>query len=163
MHPPALRVGLGYDTHKLGNGGPLRLGGLDIESDVHAIGHSDADVLLHAMTDALLGAADAGDIGRLFPDTSEENRDRDSAEFLSEAIQRVRQAGWEVVNLDSVVLAQRPKIAPHVEEMRNRVGEITNLSPAHIGIKGKTGEGVGAIGHAEAISARCVVLLYRTR
>jgi len=162
MPAPPLRVGLGYDTHKLGNGGPLRLGGIDIESNVHAIGHSDADVLLHAMTDALLGAADLGDIGQLFPDTDERNRGRESSEFLEEAIRRVRGAGWEVVNLDSVVLTQRPKIAPYLEEMKNRVGEITNLSPAHIGIKGKTGEGVGAIGHAEAISARCVTLLYRT-
>ncbi|WP_153559267.1 2-C-methyl-D-erythritol 2,4-cyclodiphosphate synthase [Roseimaritima sediminicola] len=161
MHAPPIRIGLGFDTHRLGNGGPLRLGGIDLPADVHAIGHSDADVLLHAITDAILGAGDAGDIGRLFPDTAEENRGRNSGEFLSEALRRVRAKGWEVVNLDCVVLAQQPKIAPHLDKMRQSISEIANLSPTQVGIKGKTGEGVGPIGHAEAVAARCVVLLYR--
>ncbi|QEG42836.1 2-C-methyl-D-erythritol 2,4-cyclodiphosphate synthase [Roseimaritima ulvae] len=162
MHAPPIRIGLGFDTHTLGNGGPLRLGGIDIESEIHAIGHSDADVLLHAITDAILGAGDCGDIGRLFPNTDEANRGRDSGEFLAEALRRVRAKGWEVVNLDCVVLAQQPKISPHLDKMRQSISEIANLSPTQVGIKGKTGEGVGPIGHAEAIAARCVVLLYRT-
>ncbi len=163
MHAPLIRIGLGFDTHCLGNGGPLRLGGIDLEAEVHAIGHSDADVLLHAITDAILGAGDCGDIGRLFPDTDEANRGRDSSEFLAEAMRRVRAKGWEVVNFDCVVLAQKPKISPYIEEMRHRVSEITNLSPAQVGIKGKTGEGVGPIGHAEAVAARCVALLHRSQ
>lgn len=163
MTAPPLRIGLGDDTHQLGNGGPMRLGGIDIEVDLHLLGHSDADVLLHAITDALLGAADQGDIGRLFPDTDEANRDRDSADFLSEAIRRVRAAGWEVVNLDCVVLAQRPKLVPYLDAIRQRIGEITNLSPTQVGIKGKTGEHVGAVGREEAICARCVALLYGVR
>ncbi|QDS96304.1 2-C-methyl-D-erythritol 2,4-cyclodiphosphate synthase [Roseimaritima multifibrata] len=161
MNMPPLRIGLGYDTHCLGNGGPLRVGGIDIEGDLHALGHSDADVLLHAITDALLGAADCGDIGQLFPDTDPENRGRDSAEFLAEAIRLVRAAGWEVTNIDCVLLAQRPKIAPYIDEIRQRIGEIANLYPTQIGIKGKTGEGIGPIGHSEAIAARCVALLHR--
>lgn len=161
MHAPPIRIGLGFDTHRLGNGGPLRVGGIDLKSDVHAIGHSDADVLLHAITDAVLGAADCGDIGRLFPDTDPANRGRNSSEFLHEAMQRVRLAGYELINLDCVVLAQRPKIAPHIEAMRQSIAEIANLSPAQVGIKGKTGESVGPIGHAEAIAARCVVLVHR--
>lgn len=161
MHAPPLRIGLGFDTHCLGNGGPLRIGGMNIPAEFHAIGHSDADVLLHAITDAVLGAADCGDIGRLFPDTDEVNRDRNSAEFLIEALRLVRRKGWEVVNFDCVVLAQRPKIADHIDQMRQTISEIANLSPNQVGIKGKTGEGIGPIGHSEAIAARCVVLLYR--
>ncbi len=162
MHAPPIRIGLGFDTHCLGNGGPLRLGGIDLESEVHAIGHSDADVLLHAITDAILGAGDCGDIGRLFPDTDPVNRGRNSSEFLAEALRRVRDAGWEVINMDCVVLAQKPKISPYLDKRRQSISEIANLSPTQIGIKGKTGEGVGPIGHAEAVAARCVVLLYRS-
>ena len=161
--PPATlpRIGLGYDTHRLGAGGPLRLGGIDVPSQWHAIGHSDADVLLHAMVDALLGAACLGDIGRLFPDTAEENRGRDSSEFLGEAMRRVRAAGWEVGNLDCVVLAQLPKLAPHIDAMQKRIAEIAQLSPSQIGIKGKTGERVGPVGRHEAIESRVVCLLWR--
>ncbi len=104
-----LRIGLGYDSHPLGNGGPLRLGGLDLESEVHTIGHSDADVLLHAITDALLGAVAEPDIGRLFPNNDPDNKDRDSRDFVHEAIHRVRHHGMEVVNLDCVILAERPR------------------------------------------------------
>ncbi len=161
LRPPAIRVGLGYDTHRLGDGGPLRLGGIDIPSQWHAIGHSDADVLLHAIVDSLLGAARLGDIGRLFPDTVAENRGRNSAEFLLAAIDRVREAGWEVINLDCVVLAQLPKLSPHVELICQRIAEITGLSPEQIGLKGKTGEQVGPVGRHEAIEARVVCLLWR--
>ena len=106
------RVGIGHDTHRLGVGGPLILGGIEIPHDHHAIGHSDADVLLHAMTDAILGAAALGDIGEMFPDTDEVNRDRDSAEMLRIALAKLQEAEFRIVNLDCIVFAQRPKLSP---------------------------------------------------
>jgi 2-C-methyl-D-erythritol 2,4-cyclodiphosphate synthase len=154
-----MRVGIGHDTHRLGQGGPLRLGGIDIPHDCHAIGHSDADVLLHAITDALLGAAALGDIGELFPDTDPANRGRDSAEMLREAAARTRAAGYSVVNLDCVVFAQRPKLSPHKDSIRRRIGGILAVSPDLIGVKAKTGEGIGELGREEIIMAQCVVLL----
>lgn len=154
------RVGLGFDTHRLGNGGPLRIGGIDVPAEVHAIGHSDADVLLHAITDALLGSIAEPDIGRLFPDTDEVNRKRDSADFLTEAVRRVRHRGMEIGNLDCVVLAQQPKLAPHTERIRERIAEIVDIPVENVGLKSKTAEGVGPIGHAEAIAARAVVLIH---
>lgn len=157
---PPLRVGLGFDTHRLGNGGPLRIGGVEIPADVHAIGHSDADVLLHAITDALLGTVAEQDIGRLFPDNDPENRGRDSADFLHEAIRRVRHHGMEIVNLDCVIMAERPKMAPHIDAMRQAIGGQLDVPPDRISIKAKSGEGIGPIGHAEAIAARVVVLVY---
>lgn len=159
---PDLRVGLGFDTHRLGPGGPLRIGGIDIPAEHSAIGHSDADVLLHAIVDALLGAANLGDIGRLFPDTAAENKGRDSSEFLVEALRQVRAAGWRVVNLDAVILLQQPKLAPHLPAMTQRIAEISGLRPDQIGLKAKTGEQVGPIGQAEALAARVVCLLWRT-
>lgn len=154
------RVGLGFDTHRLGNGGPLRIGGIDVPADIHAIGHSDADVLLHAITDSLLGAVAEPDIGRLFPDTADENHKRDSADFLVEAVRRVRHHGMEIGNLDCVILAQQPRLAPHTDRMRQRIAEIVDIPVDRIGLKSKTGEGVGAIGNAEAIAARVVSLVY---
>jgi len=156
------RIGLGHDTHRLGNGGPLRIGGINVPAEIHSIGHSDADVLLHAITDALLGAITAPDIGRLFSDTAEENRGRDSADFLIEAVRRVRAAGFEIGNLDCVILAQQPKFASHIDTMRARIAEIMDISVDDVGLKAKTGEGVDAVGHAEAIAARCVVLIHRS-
>lgn len=158
---PPLRVGLGYDSHRLGNGGPLLIGGVEIPAEVHAIGHSDADVLLHSITDALLGAVAEQDIGRLFPDDDPQNRGRDSADFLLEAVHRVRHHGMEIVNLDCVILAERPKMAPHMEAMKEVISRHLDLSPDRLSIKAKTGEGIGPIGHAEAIAARVVVLLYK--
>ncbi len=155
-----MRVGLGFDTHRLGNGGPLRIGGIDVPAEIHSIGHSDADVLLHAITDALLGAIAEPDIGRLFSDTAEENRKRDSADFLTEAVRRVRHHGMEIGNLDCVVLAQQPKLAPYTDQMRARIAEIVDIPVDRVGLKSKTAEGVGAIGHAEAIAARVIVLVY---
>ncbi|WP_442507296.1 2-C-methyl-D-erythritol 2,4-cyclodiphosphate synthase [Novipirellula sp. SH528] len=160
---PAIRIGLGYDSHRLGNGGPLRIGAMDIAAEVHAIGHSDADVLLHAITDALLGSVAEPDIGRLFPDNAEENRDRDSSEFLHEALRRIRHHGMEIVNLDCVILAERPKMAPHLDQMRETIAQLLDISVDRVGIKAKTGEGIGAIGGSTAIAARVVVLVYSTR
>jgi 2-C-methyl-D-erythritol 2,4-cyclodiphosphate synthase len=155
------RIGLGFDTHRLGNGGPIRIGGIDVPAEVHAIGHSDADVLLHAITDALLGAMAQPDIGRLFSDTASENRGRNSEDFLLEAVRRVRTAGHEIGNIDCVILAEQPKFAPHIDSMRSRIAEILDIPVDDVGLKAKTGEGVGAIGHAEAIAARCVVIVHK--
>ena len=154
-----MRTGLGEDTHRLEGGGPLRLGGVDIPHDQQAVGHSDADVLLHAVTDALLGAAGLPDIGELFPNTSEENRGRDSAEMLRLAYDQVLEAGYQVVNLDCVVAAQQPKLAPYKEKIRQRIAEILALDIDQVNVKAKTGEGVGPVGEQRAIEARCVVLL----
>jgi 2-C-methyl-D-erythritol 2,4-cyclodiphosphate synthase len=154
-----MRIGLGHDTHRLGEGGPLRLGGLDIPHDKHAIGHSDADVLLHAITDALLGAANLGDIGELFPDTDPANKGRDSANMLQVAFTQVQAAGYAIVNLDCIIFAQRPKVLPYKASLRQKIADILGIQPTQVGVKAKTGEHVGPIGHEEAIMAECVVLL----
>jgi 2-C-methyl-D-erythritol 2,4-cyclodiphosphate synthase len=140
-------------------GSPLRLGGVDVPHDRRLVGHSDADVLLHAITDALLGAAALPDIGRLFPNTDDANRGRDSAEMLAIAAGQVAAAGYQVVNLDCVVLAQRPKLADYVDAIRHRIAGILRLTPHQVSVKAKTGEGLGPVGREEAIDAHCVVLL----
>lgn len=137
----------------------MRLGGVDIPHDRELVGHSDADVLLHAVTDALLGAAALGDIGQRFPDDDPANRGRDSAEMLGAAREAVAAAGWQVGNVDCVVMAQRPKLAPHAEAIRRRLAAILDVAPDRIGVKAKTGEGVGPVGHEEIIAAQCVALL----
>jgi 2-C-methyl-D-erythritol 2,4-cyclodiphosphate synthase len=152
---------LGEDSHRTAVGGPLRLGGVDVPHDRHTVGHSDADVLLHAVTDALLGAAGLPDIGQLFPNTDKANRGRDSAQMLRLAYDRVVAAGWRIVNLDCVVAAERPKISPYKEKIAARVAEVLGVEPTRVGVKAKTGEGVGPIGSGELIEARCVVLLER--
>jgi 2-C-methyl-D-erythritol 2,4-cyclodiphosphate synthase len=154
-----MRVGIGHDTHRLGQGGPLRLGGVEIPHDRHAIGHSDADVLLHAVTDALLGAAALGDIGEMFPDTDPANRGRDSAEMLRLAQAAVQRAGFTIENLDCIVFAERPKLTAYKQSIRDRIAEILGLAPEQVGLKAKTGEGVGQVGTQEIIMAQCVALL----
>ncbi|HEY1785797.1 MAG TPA: 2-C-methyl-D-erythritol 2,4-cyclodiphosphate synthase [Pirellulales bacterium] len=154
-------MGIGHDTHRLAGGGPLRLGGIEIAFDRHLVGHSDADVLLHALTDALLGAAGLPDIGELFPDTAAENRGRDSAEILTVALGRVRQSGYRPANVDCIVLAEQPKLSAYKEAIRGRIAALLELEPALVGIKAKTGEEVGPVGRREAIEAQCVVLLVR--
>jgi len=155
------RIGLGHDTHRLGPGDGLVIGGITIPHDRAAIGHSDADVLLHAITDAILGAAAVGDIGEMFPDTDPANKGRDSAEMLRRAAARVADTGWRIVNLDCVILAQRPKILPHRPAMRRRIAEILGVEESAVWLKAKTGEGVGPIGEELAIGAECVVLVER--
>lgn len=155
----SLRIGLGHDTHRTAPGGPLVLGGISIECEFHLVGHSDADVLLHAITDALLSAAGLPDIGQLFPDNAAENRGRDSGEMLRLAWERVQQAGWGLVNLDCVVLAQRPKLSPYKEQILQRIAGLLEVAPDQIGLKGKTGENVGEIGRGETLQAICVALL----
>jgi len=135
------------------------LGGLDVPHDRHAVGHSDADVLLHAVTDALLGAAGLPDIGQMFPNTEEANRRRDSAQMLRLAYDRVMAAGWRLVNLDCVVAAERPKLSPLKEAIVARIAEILGVEPRQVNFKAKTGEGVGPVGREELIEARCVALL----
>ena len=155
------RVGLGHDTHRLEPGSGLVLGGITIPHDRRAVGHSDADVLLHAITDALLGAAALGDIGEMFPDTDPANRGRDSAEMLRAAVDRVAAAGWRITNLDCVIFAQRPKILPHRAAMRRRIAAILGVEESAVWLKAKTGEGVGPIGDEQAIAAECVTILDR--
>lgn len=137
----------------------MRLGGIEVPHDRQMVGHSDADVLLHAVTDALLGAAALPDIGQLFPDTDVANRGRDSAEMLTIAANKVAEAGYRVVNLDCVVHAERPKLADYLDAIRHRIAGVLRLNPHQIGLKAKTGEGVGPVGREEAVEAQCVALL----
>jgi 2-C-methyl-D-erythritol 2,4-cyclodiphosphate synthase len=152
-------VGIGYDLHRLEPGGPLRLGGVDIPHERQSIGHSDGDALLHAVIDALLGAAALGDIGLMYPDTDPENRGRDSGEMLDNVLESVKLLGWDIINIDCIVFAQRPKLLTHRQAIRQRMAEILQIEVERVGLQAKTGEGVGAIGNEEAIAAQCVALL----
>ena len=156
------RVGFGYDVHRLVEGRELRLGGVVVPFARGLAGHSDADVLLHAITDALLGAAGLGDIGRHFPDTDARFKGADSVLLLEEAARRVGQAGWSIVNIDSTVVAQAPKLAPHIDAMRGRIGKALGLAPAQVNVKAKTAEKLGPVGQGQSIEARAVVLLSAT-
>jgi len=155
------RVGYGCDLHRFTEGVSLRLGGVSIPFSKSLLGHSDADALLHAIADALLGAAGLGDIGELFPDTAEENRNRDSAEILALCLAAVEERGWRVVNVDCVVCAQKPKLGVLKSAMRDRVAAILGLERDCVNVKAKTGEGVGPVGRLEAIETRAVALLER--
>lgn len=156
---PGARVGIGHDTHRLSPSGPLKLGGVVVPHDHGLVGHSDADVLLHAVTDALLGAAGLGDIGELFPDTDPANRGRDSAEMLAEAHRRVAEAGYRVANVDCIVFAERPKLSPYKEKIQSRLASLLSIRSECVGVKAKTGEGLGPVGRQEAIMATSVVLI----
>lgn len=154
-----LRIGEGWDTHQLVEGRKLVLGGVEIPHDRGLLGHSDADALLHAITDALFGAAGLGDIGRHFPDTDERFRGADSVVLLREAVRRVRAEGWELVNVDSTIVAQAPKMAPHIDAMRARIGDALGVPAAQVNVKAKTAEKLGPVGEGRSIEARAVVLL----
>ena len=154
-----MRVGIGHDTHRLAEGRPLILGGVRIDHSRGLAGHSDADVVLHALTDALLGAAGLGDIGDAFPDTDPVYRDADSAVFVYDSLARLNRAGWRPVNVDVIIFAQEPKLGPLKAQIRRRLAELLALDPEAVNVKAKTGEGVGAIGRAEAISCQAVVLI----
>ena len=154
-----IRIGLGHDTHRLEQGGPLRIGGIDIDFDFHLAGHSDADVLLHAITDAILGAANLGDIGEMFPDTDQVNKGRDSGDMLARAHAKVQEAGWRIVNLDCVVLAERPKLLSYRAAICGRIAELLSINASQVGLKGKTGEKTGEIGLGKIMQAMCVCLL----
>ena len=156
-----LRIGEGWDTHALVVGRPLILGGVRIEHSHGLLGHSDADALLHAITDALLGAAALGDIGRHFPDTDPAFRGADSSALLAEAARRVRAAGWRIVNVDSTIVAQAPKMAPHIAAMCANIAQALGVERDCINVKAKTAEKMGPVGEGRAIEARAVCLLQR--
>ncbi len=154
-----MRVGIGHDTHRLAAGRPLLLGGVRIAHPRGLVGHSDADVVLHAVTDALLGAAGLGDIGDAYPDTDPAYRECDSTVFLRETLARLNQAGWRVVNLDVIIFAQEPRLGAVKLEIRRNLADLLGLAIDAVNVKAKTGEGVGAIGRAEAISCQAAALI----
>ncbi|HRX85129.1 MAG TPA: 2-C-methyl-D-erythritol 2,4-cyclodiphosphate synthase [Phycisphaerae bacterium] len=153
------RVGIGYDLHRTAEGRRLILGGVEIPFERGLAGHSDADVLLHAVTDALLGASSLPDIGELFPDTDPAYRDADSAKLLTAALERVRSAGFAPHNVDCVVHAEQPKLSAHKRAIAARIAQLLGLPPERVNVKAKTGEGVGAIGTGAAIAATVVALV----
>ena len=153
------RIGIGYDSHRFVEGRPLVLGGVRIPYERGLVGHSDADAVCHAVTDAILGAANLGDIGKLFPDTDAAWKDADSVRLLETAVARVADAGYRVGNVDLVVICERPKIGPHADAMRAVLARALRIEPAVISIKGKTNEGVDATGRGEALAVHAVALL----
>ena len=156
---PPMRIGEGWDIHQLVVGRPLVRGGITIPHSHGLLGHSDADALLHAITDALLGAAALGDIGRHFPDTDARFKGADSAALLVEAVSRVRAAGWAIVNIDSTIVAQAPKLATHIPAMVARIADLLGLGTGQVNVKAKTAEKMGPVGEGRAIEARAVCLL----
>lgn len=157
----SFRIGLGHDTHRLIAGRPLILGGVRIEHDKGLDGHSDADVLLHAITDALLGAAALGDIGELFPNTDKRWENADSAIFVKAALSKLNESGWMIVNLDCTIHAERPKLSAFKPIIAAQVARLLELDQSQVSVKAKTGEKVGPIGRQEAISADAIVLIQR--
>lgn len=164
-----LRIGHGYDLHRLephppgGQGRPLVVGGVVLEHDRGPVAHSDGDVLLHAVVDALMGAIAGPDIGQLFPDDAPENEGRDSMDFLREAVRRVKSQGYEIANLDATVILERPRIGPHKDRMRATIADALGISRSSVNIKGKSHERVDAVGEGRAIEAHVVVLLGQRR
>jgi 2-C-methyl-D-erythritol 2,4-cyclodiphosphate synthase len=158
---PSMRIGEGWDTHQLVLGRPLVLGGVTVPHSHGLLGHSDADALLHAITDALLGAAGLGDIGRHFPDTDPSYQDADSVVLLQSAAGLVRSAGWAIVNVDSTIIAQAPKLAPHIPAMLERIAQALDLATDAVNVKAKTAEKMGPVGEGRAIEARAICLLQR--
>lgn len=156
------RIGEGWDVHALVPGRKLILGGVEVPHSLGLLGHSDADVLLHAITDALFGAAALGDIGRHFSDTDAQFKGADSALLLAEAARRVRAKGFEIGNIDSTIVAQAPKLAPHIEKMRERIAQVLELDVEQVNVKAKTAEKLGPVGQQQAMEARAVALLVRT-
>jgi len=161
MTTPPFRIGQGYDCHALVTGRKLVIGGVTIPHATGLLGHSDADVLLHALTDALLGAAGLGDIGRHFPDTAAEFAGADSRVLLREAVGRVRAAGYLVGNVDATIIAQAPKMAPHIPTMVAHVAADLGVAIDQVNIKAKTNERLGYLGREEGIAAEAIALLYR--
>lgn len=161
-NPFPFRIGQGFDCHALVPGRKLVIGGVTIPHKTGLLGHSDADVLLHAITDALLGAAGLGDIGRIFPDTDAQFSGADSRLLLREAYRRVTAAGFMLGNLDATIIAQAPKMAPHIEQMIGNLACDLDADPDQINIKAKTSEKLGYLGREEGIAAQAVILVYRT-
>ena len=151
----------GWDTHALVEGRKLIIGGVEIPHDKGLLGHSDADVLLHAITDAILGAAGLGDIGRHFPDTAVEFKGADSFVLLQEAARRVREKGWEFGNIDSTVIAQKPKLSPYIPAMQKRIAEALAIAEDQVNVKAKTAEKMGPVGELLAMEANAAALIYK--
>ena len=160
FNPLNLRIGEGWDVHALVPGRKLTLGGVEIPHSMGLLGHSDADVLLHAITDAVLGAAGLGDIGTHFPDTDARFAGADSSVLLTEAVRRVRAQGFELANVDTTVVAQAPKLAAYIPLMRERIALALGVAPAQVNVKAKTAEKLGPVGQGLSIEARAVVLLF---
>lgn len=160
--PLTTRSGIGYDSHRFAPGGPLVLGGIAIPGDQHLHGHSDGDAIAHAVTDAILGAAALGDIGAMFADTDAANAGRDSIEMLSIAVESVHRAGWRVGQVDVVVIAEAPKIAPHRDAMRERLASALRVGVSEVSVKGKTNEGMGFLGREEGLACLATATLVRT-
>jgi 2-C-methyl-D-erythritol 2,4-cyclodiphosphate synthase len=156
---PVCRIGIGYDSHRFAAGGPIILGGCRIPSDVSLVGHSDGDAVAHALTDAILGAAGAGDIGEMFADTDERNRGRDSIEMLRLAVERVRTLGWVVHNADVTVVAEQPKIGPHRGVLRAALAAAIGVHVDSVSVKGKSNEGMGWVGRSEGLACMAVASL----
>ena len=154
-----IRVGIGYDSHRFADTGPLRLGGVEIPHSQHLEGHSDGDAVAHAVTDAVLGAAAAGDIGELFSDRDPANKGRDSLEMLAAAVARIRAMGWRVQQVDVAVIAEAPRLAPHRLAMSRALARALDVAPADVAVKGKTNEGMGWIGRGEGIACVAVATL----
>ncbi len=154
-----LRVGIGHDTHRLDEGRPLILGGLRIAHPRGLVGHSDADVVCHAVADAILGAAGLGDIGEHYPDTDPQWRGLDSTKLLAEVVDQVERAGWRVVNCDVIIHAQEPKLSPHKPAIRANLARLLRVAETAVNVKAKTGEHVGPVGRGEAIVSEVVVLI----
>ena len=154
-------TGIGYDSHRFAPGGPLRLGGISLPLDYSLAGHSDGDAVAHAVTDAVLGAAAAGDIGEMFADTDPANRGRDSVDMLHLAVERVRRLGWAVTHVDVTVIAERPRIAAHREAMRAALARALGVDAASVSLKGKTNEGMGWVGRGEGLACIAVATLER--
>lgn len=157
-----LRIGNGYDIHRLVSGRDLILGGIKIEHETGLLGHSDADVLTHAIMDAMLGALSLGDIGHYFPPTDPKWAGADSIVLLEQVHQLIQEKGWQISNIDSVIVAERPKLKPHIEAMRSRLATALNLTTDQVGVKATTNEKMDAVGHEEAIASHAVVLLIQT-
>lgn len=156
-----LRIGEGWDIHQLVEGRPLMLGGVNVPHTQGLLGHSDADALLHAITDAVLGAAAMGDIGRHFPDTDAQFKGADSRVLLGEAVRRVVEQGWRLLNVDATIVAQAPKMAPHIEAMRQSIASVLGIEADRVNVKAKTAERLGPVGEGRAIEARAVCLVVR--
>jgi 2-C-methyl-D-erythritol 2,4-cyclodiphosphate synthase len=155
------RIGQGFDVHQLVEGRPLIIGGVRIPYEKGLLGHSDADVLLHAVADACLGAIGAGDIGKHFPDTDDRYKDADSALLLKQVWELVKQQGYELVNLDCTIIAQKPKMAPHIEQMKENIANLLEGKPSQVNVKATTTEKLGFTGREEGIVAQAVVLLQK--
>lgn len=155
----AFRIGEGWDIHALVPGRPLVLGGVHIEHTKGLLGHSDADALAHAITDAVLGAAGLGDIGRMFPDTDAQHAGADSMLLLTQAARRVREQGWSIGNIDATVVAQEPRLAAHMPQMGQRLAQALGIESTRVNVKAKTAEKFGPVGQGQAIEARAVALL----